>query len=114
MENYAIYLFHRDKFPPSMKFLMDIFGPLASKYNENMEFVRIDYKCSGILEKYNVSSFPTCLIFINGKRSNQYKPIIGNGRNQSDELQFIVDKISQKISGPNTETRRMAVDRQMF
>ena len=63
-------------------------------------FMRVDYKCRGILEKHSIESFPTCLVFVGSEQSNDYKPIIGNSPSSRDELQFIVDKLSRMVSNP--------------
>ena len=97
--SYSIILFHRSKFPPSMTFLMDCFAPLSSKFGdlERMRFVIVHYKCYDVLEKYQVSIFPTCLIFEKNKVCSDYQAIVGNSEISRDELESIVNAINLRM-----------------
>ena len=121
LTKYTMILFHRDKFPPSTNFMMEAFGPAANKYNQEsnndvtMKFVIVKYNgnnCKEVIDRYCIDAFPTTLVFIKHKPSVNYKPVIGNSQQTRDELEFIVKKMSEKVS-PNNN-RRMAMNQEMY
>ena len=121
LTKYTMILFHRNKFPPSTNFMMEAFGPAANRYNiesnndVTMKFVIVKYNgnnCKEVIDKYNIDAFPTVLVFIKHKVSNNYKPVIGNSQETRDELQFIVKKMAEKVNPNNS--RRGAVNLDMM
>jgi len=104
LTKWTLIMFHRDRFPPSMKFLMECFFPLCTKYNAQsgndvtLKFISVGYKCTDILEQYEIDAFPTCLVFEGDTESTEFDAVIGNSEESRSELGAIVNKLALRIA----------------
>jgi len=104
LTQWTLIMFHRDQFPPSMKFLMECFFPLCTKYNARsgndvaLKFISVGYKCTDTLDQYEIDVFPTCLLFEGDKESTEFDAVIGNSAESKRDLTQIVNTVSLKIA----------------
>eukprot|EP01084_Bolivina_argentea_P165626 287702_1 len=91
-DEWSIIFFHRNKFPPSMKFLKECVAPLSATYN-GIRFIIVHHTCHELLEQYDVNVFPTCVVFLGDAEAQQYERIIGNSPGVKDELQLMCKQI---------------------
>jgi len=100
---FTVMLFHRDKFPPSNKFLLECFAPLCANYNlesfndATVKFIIVHHKCAQILDKYEIAMFPTCLVFDGKKPSSEFKEVVGNSAITQNELKVVIKRLREKI-----------------
>lgn len=86
-----------------MQFLMECFFPLCTKYNAQsgndvaLKFISVGYKCTAILEQYEVDSFPTALLFEGHRESTEFGAVVGNSEESRSELTRIVNAVTLKI-----------------
>ena len=83
---------------------MECFFPLCTKYNAQsgndvaLKFISVGYKCTDILEQYEIDAFPTCLLFEGDKESTEFDAVVGNSEESRSELAHIVNKVALRIA----------------